>query len=189
VRQGESVKLSDGEKLTILMLADIYKALKITGDFDPDFISHTIHYDHLWGFNWEYSGIPFAAYETPSEVTETGNILDMWYLVETSYKALSPSDKKKIEVEAEPFGSDVKFNGFDGNNEPHCNIARYLVDKLDRFTYFEGREFNSHFPSVPGYLRMYEIFEPFRSGLHSRGLNAAEMIQILKARTHPDHLK
>jgi hypothetical protein len=33
------VKLSDGEKLIILMLADMYKAMKIKGEFDPDFIS------------------------------------------------------------------------------------------------------------------------------------------------------
>ena len=37
------MKLSDGEKLILLMLADMYKNLKIKGDFDPEFISTTIH--------------------------------------------------------------------------------------------------------------------------------------------------
>jgi uncharacterized protein len=40
------------------MLTDLYKNLKIRGEFDPDFISHTIAYDHLWGFNWHFSGNP-----------------------------------------------------------------------------------------------------------------------------------
>jgi hypothetical protein len=52
--------------------------LKIKGDFDPDFISHTIHYDHLWGFNWQYSGIPFERRSDPPEVAETVNCMDMW---------------------------------------------------------------------------------------------------------------
>jgi uncharacterized protein len=46
------MKLSDGEKLILLMLADMYKGMKIKGDFDPDFISSTIHNNHLWGFDW-----------------------------------------------------------------------------------------------------------------------------------------
>jgi hypothetical protein len=32
------MKLSDGEKLIILMLTDMYKAIKINGEFDPDFV-------------------------------------------------------------------------------------------------------------------------------------------------------
>jgi hypothetical protein len=36
------MKLSDGEKLNILMLCDIYKHLKVKGEFDPEFISITI---------------------------------------------------------------------------------------------------------------------------------------------------
>ena len=53
------MKLSDGEKLILLILADMYKHLEIEGNFDPDFIATTIHDDHLWGFKWKYTGIPF----------------------------------------------------------------------------------------------------------------------------------
>jgi uncharacterized protein len=116
---GPPVKLSDGEKLIILMLADMYKAMKIKGEFDPDFISKTIWSDNLWGFNWELSGIPFEKSETPPQVIETTNVLDMWVLLEEAYAALSPADKARLEKEAAPFGKDVRFHGFDGNNEPH----------------------------------------------------------------------
>ena len=36
------MKLSDGEKLILMVLADMYKHLEIKGEFDPDFISTTI---------------------------------------------------------------------------------------------------------------------------------------------------
>jgi uncharacterized protein len=72
------MKLSDGEKLILMMLADLYKRLKIKGDFDPDFITNTISHDYLWGFNWEYTGIPFEKEQAPPEVAETVDILDMW---------------------------------------------------------------------------------------------------------------
>jgi uncharacterized protein YfbU (UPF0304 family) len=182
------MKLSDGEKLIILMLADMYKAMKVKGEFDPNFISNTIWNDKLWGFNWQYQGIPFERGEDdPPAVTDTVNILDMWWIVEEGYAKLSDPDKQRLKKEAEPFGDHVRFAGFDGNNEEHYGIARYLVDDMKRFTYFAGRELNSHHQSVPGYLRMYRVFEPLRAKLHDRSLNADELIEILKARIHPEY--
>jgi hypothetical protein len=179
------MKLSDGEKLIILMLTDMYKAMKVKGEFDPDFIATTIHGDHLWGFNWHYSGIPFEESPTPKEVTETADYLDMWWMLELAYQNLSAADRKRVEKEAEPFGNDVKFHGFDGNNEPHYGIANYLVNDLERFAHFKGRDLNSHSPSIEVYQRMYEVFEPLRKNLHNRDLNADEIITIMKAKLHP----
>jgi hypothetical protein len=110
------MKLSDGEKLIILMLADMYKHLKIKGEFDPAFIQHTILYDHLWGLDWKYSGIPFEKEQTPHQVTEVVNALDMWWFIEQSYAQLSKADKDRVKKDADPFGTHVKFEGFDGNN-------------------------------------------------------------------------
>jgi len=181
------MKLSDGEKLIILMLTDMYKAMKIKGEFDPDFIAKTIYNDKLWGFNWEMSGIPFERGEDPTEVTETTNIMDMWMFLEETYAKLSPTDMAKLEEDAAPFGKNVRFAGFDGNNEPHYGIATYLVDDMKRFQHFRGRDLNSHHQSVPGYKRMYRVFEPIRATLHSRRLNVDEMIAILKELLHPEH--
>jgi uncharacterized protein YfbU (UPF0304 family) len=176
------MKLSDGEKLVILMLADMYKAQKLQGDFDPDFITSTIHNNHLWGFNWAYSGIPFEREtDTPPEVKQTGDILDMWFFIEEAYAKLSDADKGRVEKEAAPFGKNVSFSGFDGNNERHYSIALYLVDDLKSFTHFKGRNLNSHAPSIDGYMRMYQVFEPIRATIQSRSLSASQIIQILKS--------
>jgi len=180
------MKLSDGEKLILLMLADMYKNLKIKGDFDPDFISRTIHDNHLWGFNHHYSGIPFEGEEDrPPEVAETINILDMWSFLEDSYKGLSAADKKKVEKDAEPFGKNPKFNGFDGNNEDHYHIANYVVRHLESFPSFKGRDLNAHMPTIDGYRRMYVLFDSIRPKLVGRLLTADEVVKILNVRRHP----
>ena len=176
------MKLSDGEKLIILMLADMYKAMKIEGEFDPDFISKTIWSDNLWGFNWQLSGIPFEKSANPPEVTETTDYLDMWRFLEVGFDVLSPADKANLANNAGPYGKDVRFSGFDGNNEPHYHIANYMVNELDNaFDRFKGRDLNSHHPSVDTYRRMYAVFEPLRKNLHNRELNVNEMIAILAA--------
>src|SRR5438034_893848 len=96
------MKLSDGEKLILMVLADMYKHLEIKGEFDPDFISTTISGGHLWGLRWKYTHIPFEKSENPPEVSETVDILDMWSSLEESYGKLSPADNQKVEKEAEP---------------------------------------------------------------------------------------
>lgn len=180
------MKLSDGEKLTILMLCDIYKALKITGEFDPEFISNTILKDKLWGFNWELQGIPFEQSDDPREVGETVDFLDMWKFIEAGFNKLTAAEKKQLEKDAEPFGTHVKFPGFDGNHEPHYGIASYMINDMEhRFQYFKGRDLNSHSSSVPSYKRMYEVFEPMRAGLHTRELNLVELTAILNAQRFP----
>ena len=181
------MKLSDGENLIILMLADMYKAMKLTGEFDPEFISRTINGDHLWGFNWEFS-IPFEKSETPPEVIETTNILEMWTILEESYAALSPTDKAKLKTEAVPFGENVHFRGFDANNEPHYHIAGYMIDDMHRrFQTFKGRDLSSHIPSIEAYRRMYVVYEPLRGNLHNRALSVDELIAILSAAIHPSN--
>jgi uncharacterized protein len=164
------------------MLADMYKAMKIKGEFDPEFISRTIYSDNLWGFNWELSGIPFEPFENPPEVRETTDYLDMWRFLEQDFEQLSPADKAKLAKDADPYGTSVRFSGFDGNNEPHYHIASYMVKDLPMaFEHFKGRDLNSHHPSVDRYRRMYTVFEPIRKNLGDRKLNVDEMIAILSA--------
>jgi uncharacterized protein len=87
-------------------------------------------------------------------------------MLETSYKELPPADKARIEAEAEPYGKHVEFIGFDGNNETnYMSVARFLIDDLDRFSIFRGRELNSHMPSIHTYRRMLAVFIPMRPSL------------------------
>lgn len=176
------MKLSDGEKLILMMLADMYKHLEIkNAEFDPDFITTTITDDYLWGFPWQYPGIPFEKEGSPPEVKETSDILDMWRFLEQDYDKLPPAEKMKVQNATGL--TNVKFFGFDANNEKHYGIACYIVENLEHaFEHFEARDLNSHMPSIDGYRKMYRVFEPIRKTLANRSLNADEIGTIMNAR-------
>ena len=62
------------------------------------------------------------------------------------------------------------------------SIARFLIQQLDRFVEFKGRDLNSHMPSVAGYRRMYETFEPIRRTLFDQRMSVEELSKVLNAR-------
>jgi hypothetical protein len=124
--------------------------------------------------------------EEPPEVNEVLDILDMWTFLEEAHERFGPQDRKKVETEAHPFGANVRFPGFDGNNETDLRgIARFLVDDMGRFSRFKGRDMNSHCPSIDGYRRMLETFESIRATLDGHGLSPSQAINILNARRYP----
>lgn len=182
----KQLTLGDGEKLIVMMLCQLFKHLEIKSEIDPEFVEQVIYGGHYWGLSWEYSGLFHSHEDAPSVVSDVVDILDMWSFLERGFRALSKKDKDRVAAEAEPFGDHVVFAGFDGNNEgEHIGVARFLINKLDRFTEFKGRDLNAHTHTLDAHRRMLSVFEPIRINLTGRDLNAAEIIQILQARSHP----
>lgn len=182
------MKVTDGEKLILLMLSELYDKLGVDGEIEPDFIRSAIFSNKTWSIPWKYSGIPFESQETPKIVKEVLDILDMWSFIEYSYGELNDKGKAYVEKEAAPFGKEPKFRGFDGNNETdYMGTASFIVNQLDRFEEFKGRNFNSHRPSVDGYQRMLSVFEEIRRHISFEPLNAEQIAQILKEKIHPEN--
>jgi len=180
------MKLSDGEKLIVLMLSELYEKLDVKGEIEPEFIKSAIYSDQLWGLKWKYSGIPFEESDEPAIVKEVVDILDMWSFIERGYSKLSEEQKEKLETDVPHFGKDPKFIGFDGNNETeYMDTAMFLVNELERFQEFSGRIFNSHCPSIYSHNRMLDAFDPIRKTLSYEPLNLDQLTTILKARVHP----
>ena|SRR5260221_10633672 len=179
------MKLTNAEKLILIMLSEIYEKLGIGSDteIDPKFVKSAIFSNNTWGLPWKYSGIPFDGSElTPTEVTEVVSYLDMWSFIEAAYKKLDARGKDALEEKAGALAKHVQFRGFDGNNESeYMSIARFMIDDLERFESFKGRDLNSHMPSVGSYRRMYQVFEPIRRTLIDRELNVDELAAVLKA--------
>jgi uncharacterized protein YfbU (UPF0304 family) len=92
-----------------------------------------------------------------------------------------------VAKEAAPFGTEVEFRGFDGNNEAtHLSIAHFFVDKMERFSRFKGRDLNSHMPTIAGYRRMLVVFERMRQSLTmGREFDVGQIVAILSAQRHP----
>lgn len=178
---GKTVHLSAGDKLNFMLLRDIAKRLKVPTETDVDLMAEVIYGGHYWAPAWEMQGLFHNHADRPADVSLVVNVLDMWSFIEERAEKLDPDDLEK--VKAANYGHVPKFAGFDGNNEAELmSIASFLVEKMNRFARFKGRDFNSHSPSVARQRRMVAAFEPIRSTLDlGRQLSASQIIEILEA--------
>lgn len=181
------MKLSDGEKLILVMLCDLHRKLGVKGDINPKFVLSAIDSGNLWGLEDHYQGILQAEEKERDTVREVGDILDMWWQMEVVYKKFTEAEKSKIAADVGPLGKEVTFRGFDGNGEgEHFSIARFLIDDLGRFQHFRGRDLNAGMSTLNAYRRMLAVFRPLRAGLLGGAvLGPAEMIELLRARIYP----
>lgn len=183
--KGRALNLSDGEKLIAMMLAELIKKLGVDVETNVDLVQKVIFGGHYWALGWEMPGIFHGHADKQSRVRFVVDVLDMWSFIEEAFEKLGKNERKRLATEADPIGENVQFPGFDRNNESeHFNIARFLVDDLQRFSRFrEGnRDLNSHFPTLEGYGRMIQVFEPIRKTLIGRRLSVDELVSILNSR-------
>jgi hypothetical protein len=173
--------VSDGEKLLLAMVSDIYARTVEDGDFDPGFIQAALFGGHHWGLEWRYAGLFEGHVDNPSVVSEVVNILEMWRLVESSFERLAVDAKRR--VEAESGCGAFRFAGFDGNHESeHLGVARFMIEDLEQFESFKGRDLNSHFPVLDRYRRQHRAFEPIRARTRGEPLRPADLVEILRER-------
>ena len=179
--------LTSGERLTMVMLCDVLRMLrsiapKAKPEINPDFVSEAVWSGHLWGLRWQYPGV-FDGEEPDKElITEVGEFLDMWWVLENHHVQLTAANKKELAARSTLAKQGVKFFGFDGNEENrHLSIAHFLIDHLDRFTYFSGRDLNSHFPAVERYRAMHSRFRKTRRDLMGGPLSVEQLATILDA--------
>ncbi len=177
------MNIRDSEKLILMMLCDLHSHLKVQSDLDPEFIKSAILEDQTWAFPWKYGALNLTDNPSP-QVKHVCKHLDMFSTLKTSYEQLSKTEKDRIKSEAAPFGNNVDFSGYDGNNESeYMGIARFLTEKLNRYTNIKNEAVkNSHAPLITLYDRMYQEYE-HRSKNSSLGPDA--IIAILKARNNP----
>ena len=182
------MNLSDGEKIIILMLSELYEKLGVEGEMEPDFLRTAIFNNQLWGIRWKYSGIPFSDAEDPEIVREVLDILDMWSCIERSHASLNSSEKEQVKEQVGILGDSPRFRGFDGNNESdYMGTAMFLVNELERFVEFKGRNFNCHHPSIDMHRRMLAAYEPFRKQFSVSMLGTAGLVTVLSEQVHPSN--
>lgn len=177
--------MTDGEKLIVVMLADLYRHLKVEGEINPDRVLSSVFSNNLWSLKSDMTSLYGG--EEPSEevVDETFAILSLWSEIEFSVSALDPADRAKLAAEVPFFGEDPKFQGFDGNNDKHYAVAKHIVDEMGRFEEFKGRSLNSHSSiSLSRYRDQREAREKIAMAkpIGRRGdLSVDDLISILKA--------
>lgn len=182
------MQISKGEKLILLMLCEIEEHLKVQGETNTQLIKEAIFSGNLWGLEWGMPGV-FRTSETPDEVVkETVDILFMWQRLEESFNSLNPEDKKWL-AENSFLGEHVHFTGWDGNSSTeieYISAAHFLVDQLDRFKIFKGRDLNAHMPTLDAYHRMLSAFEPILRQVANKDFSAAQIAEVMNAYKYPD---
>ncbi len=175
------MKLSDGEKIIIKLLADIHEKLGIEKDSQSDFIMESIYSGNLWSIKEELDWLLNGKDISEEIKDETFDILDMWRVIETSFNNLSDKEQSSI-LEATNSTNPPEFKGFDANNETHYWVAKHIIKQMKRYTEFENRELNSHCMVIDMYRRMLEEFNKTPRG----HLTPENIIQILEARKYPE---
>lgn len=151
------MNLSDGERLIVVMLAEVMKELKLNHEIDPELILKLAYGGDDWAIGRKYSGLVNSQEPTDALVKETGDILWMWGIIEHSLTRLEDD-------EATQAGEwrNTQFGGFDGNNDRHYGVAHTMINELGEFGDFLGRGLNSHSQtSLPRYRTMYQKFDKY----------------------------
>lgn len=176
----QQLSLTGAERLMLTMLAEIQKATveKQDRDIDPDLVMSAITGGHHWALEWELPGVLHHHVDDRQSVSDVVNYLDMWDYAESSFAKLSAAAKARVD-DAVGGAHRLTFRGFDGNNETeHMSIARFLIEKMDRFQSFAGRPLNSHAPMIGRYAAAYRAFEPIRAQRSGEPLTEADLIAI-----------
>lgn len=114
---------------------------------------------------------------TSEECTFVLDVLDMYAAFHFSFRQLKEPKKLKEE--------DVKFPGFDGNNETmHMAYTKYFIEDLDRFR--EIREstngyYNSHIQMIPKYRNMLVKLKEFKRP-YTYELSEDEVFEIINTK-------
>jgi len=95
--------------------------------------------------------------EVPTEVTdEVQDILDMFWGIHIVFAERPQSEIKAAGLDRKK----LTFNGFDANNDPHYEQARFMVERLDLYQELKGGNFNSHSRmDMSRYRRMLPIYQ------------------------------
>ena len=178
------MKLSNGERLIIAMLCDLYRSGNVKGEINSEFVASSILGRHEWGLKWKYPNLFEGDDEAPAVVRETCDILEMYQVLTPSFEALSELDQARLRKAVTPFDDYVRYRGFDHDHDPHAWIVKYLVEQLGRYTEVANPGLNSaSFATLAHYRTMLSRFEQIDvAALPHHQLSPGQMIGILKAK-------
>ena len=176
------MNLTEGERLILVMLCDIHKALNLTGAIDPDALKPLILEAQNNGAAHGANGVSGDHKDRTAVASEVSEILDMWSAIERGYKHLSVEERRVVEAEAGPLGRGVRFSGFDVASEiDYRDAAHHLIEVTGLFDRFQGRNLDAHMPALAGYRRMLRLYGPMRSVKGDRRLDVRQIIALANA--------
>ncbi len=144
------MKLTEKDRLILFNQLEILKHLN-PDDSDRYDVDQTIL---LYGYKYHYDElIEGFAEELDESISQyVFDVFQMYRSLNNSYDELSREEKSEIDLK------DIKFQGYDGNEEiDHYTYARFVLEELKRYDeiYDNGKvKFNSHRNMLNKYDRM-----------------------------------
>lgn len=172
------VKLTRMERAKFIYL---FKILKNQGDEDYDYenMIKALQY----GFELHYSDVFECLYDEElkaEECREVLDILEMYRGIIYSYNSLKQKGKIGTLTEEE-----VRFPGFDGNNEgKQMSYADYFIKDLDRYSEIEELShgyYNSHCPMLHRYRSMLKKWEAYQTLPNRYMMNEQQIKDLIKS--------
>ncbi|MBP2197210.1 YfbU family protein [Pantoea cypripedii] len=176
------MSLTQAEKLQILLLCDIHKALGIQNSLDVNFIKEAVETNNLWALEWEYDSLSSNA-DNPTEVKHVCDVLVMYDILKFTYERLSSTEQALLAKEVPGFSPEnsLTFPGFNSKAESRLiSIAEMLV-RMGRFNRQEVSK-KSDYPTYESSERMLQVFTPSREDFNiGRGITYSALRDTLLA--------
>ncbi|HMJ47872.1 MAG TPA: YfbU family protein [Ferruginibacter sp.] len=86
--------------------------------------------------------------------TETHDILTMFRYIKNAKERLSAAELAGLDLPK------IKFEGFDGNNDPHYHFAIFMIEKQKKYEEHDPNGLNSHsMTSMIKYRKMLPVYK------------------------------
>jgi uncharacterized protein YfbU (UPF0304 family) len=181
IRADDRLRLTEGERVILLLLTEIQDHLKLESSSRANPLREAIVSGNLWSIEEHFPEVFDNMEITKATANEVREVLAMWQRLEESFSRLSPTEKEWL-ASTGPQGQYVKFIGFSENYEPEQSQAtRFLVNATEQFSYFKGRELNSHVPMSGQYRRMLPRFTSILDEVVNRDFSAPQLHEVLSA--------
>lgn len=168
------MKLTDGERLIALMLAEIMDKVGANSEIDPNLLKQFLWNKDDWAIGRKYHWLFGESGDSESDVKETTNILWMWGIIESRIAELEGD-----EADAAKDWQTKSFRGFDANHNDHHGIAHTIINDLGEFDSFKDRNLDSHSQAdLPRYRIMLAMFEEMLSKNDGNQLSFEQLEQL-----------
>ena len=151
-----------GQKLTLLMLADIHEKLEITHGVDPAFVREMVVSNELWAIAEAYPQyFRSRDAESPECLGFVKDTLFMWHDIESAYDELSDRQKQEVSELLGMKRVDYPgfFVGFSKKDEPvEHRVSHVLMNLIGMVPNFGGRTLDAYSSWVPQYRAMLDVF-------------------------------
>ncbi len=179
IREDERLRLTEGERVIMLLLTEIQEHLEMENSSRSKLLREAIVSGNLWSIEELFPEVFDNIEITKSTANEAREVLAMWQRLEESFSRLSLAEKEWL-TSTGPQGQYVKFIGFSENYEAEqSHAARFLVNATEQFSYFKGRELNSHVPMSDQYRRMLPRFTSILNEVGNGDFSAAQLHEVL----------